>query len=251
MDIQQHMWTSCLTTDEAVAMYDKVGFVMLDSGLTDEVLDGLERDMLNSSAKSYRGGNRYCNNDHLNIRLDSYWALLTHSLSFDHPLYAFLKAKFGDGWFLDSTLGGDVVLPGAGHSRATLAHSDWSTEAGSPHESMLAISCCVRNITKEMGPMELLVDDKTWVGPELCRGQLLLRNVDVIHRGRPNVSTIPRCLPAFRVFLPTALRKGYRPFQFLPANKLEEFPSPMREHSEFLLKVDDDAAMSASDASSQ
>ena len=138
----------------------RCGFVIVDSGLADEVLDSLEREMLKSSTKSYRGGHRYCNNDHRNILLDSYWALLTHTLAFGQALYEFHDAEFGDGWFLDITFGGDTVLPGSGHSRATMAHTDWGTEAGTPHESMLAISCCVRDITQEMGPMELLFDDQ-------------------------------------------------------------------------------------------
>ena len=142
--------------------------------------------------------------------------------------YGFMSARYGpDCWWLDDTIGGDVVFPGAGLDRSTYPHTD--IHNGLRVEQVIIASVAVRDFTEEMAPLQLISEASgQWCSPILRQGELLVRNADVIHRGSPNVSNTPRCLAAVRFILADGIRAGWRPWPIFPESWKPEFPVPLR-----------------------
>ena len=153
--------------------------------------------------------------------------------------YIFMVNRFGpDCWWLDSTMGGDVIHPGAGLDRSTYPHTDWRT--GRKSELVVVVSLALRDFTMEMAPLELISEATgCWCTPLLRKGELLVRNADTIHRGSPNTSDTPRCLAAMRFILSDALRDGYRPVPLFPEDMMVWFPQPLRGICDLLVIAED------------
>ena len=131
--------------------------------------------------------------------------------------------------------GGDVVLPGAPYSQACMAHTDWAVNE--EHRSFLVISCATTDVTMDRAPMKILIDN-CWVSSTLKAGELLVRNADVIHKGTPSIGSNPRCLPAIKIILQGALRRGYRPAKLFKMHQFNAIPLHLQEHFELLLQFE-------------
>ena len=143
----------------------------------------------------------------------------------------FMCRRFGDAWWLDSKLGGDVVGAFAPHSTATQWHTDWST----PSPAVVAVSIFVHAVGPDNAPLYMLSNHS---GAECMMtgdiGQMIVRDVNTIHRGSINTIVIPRCLPAIRFITAQALRLGYKPDAFVPSHVFLRFPLRLARRAHFL-----------------
>lgn len=137
---------ACQDSNEAGIKYATHGFCVMPSYIAPAVLEELENDMLFLSMKSQhknnRGPFRSCVNSYKNFKKNSYWAFLTSITSRNSMFYIFMVNRFGpDCWWLDSTMGGDVVRPGARFDRSTYPHTDCHT--GRKSEPVVVVSLAV------------------------------------------------------------------------------------------------------------
>ena len=68
-------------------------------------------------------------------------------------------------------------------------------------------------------------------------GQMIVRDVNTIHRGSINTIDIPRCLPAIRFITAQALRLNYKPHVFVPSHDFGRFPLRLAKRAHFLQRV--------------
>ena len=124
-----------------------------------------------------------------------------------------MDAAFGDCWFFD-VAGGEAVAPRAPWAlRECSAHSDWK---GVPL-GIIAVSFIVHaRVTEDMAP--LVIYSNAHGRSEQCLGTygtVILRDVNAIHHGSPNLSDSTVIKPCVRFLTAAALRQGYEPKPFI------------------------------------
>ena len=213
--------------------FDLHGWCIIDNAVPAELCKPLHEHMMKLmvAAVSNRGQNRFCVNACCNIEAPAFWSLLVVLLENPSVFDRFMCRRFGDAWWLDSKLGGDVVGAFAPHSTATQWHTDWST----PSPAVVAVSIFVHAVGPDNAPLYLLSNHS---GAECMMtgdiGQMIVRDVNTIHRGSINAIDIPRCLPAIRFITTQALRLGYKPDAFVPSHVFLRFPFRLAKRAHFL-----------------
>ena len=213
--------------------FDLHGWCIIDNAVPAELCKQLHEHMMKLmvAAVSNRGQNRFCVNDRCNIEAPAFWSVLLELLENPSVFDAFMCRRFGDAWWLDSKLGGDVVGAFAPHSTATQWHTDWST----PSPAVVAVSIFVHAVGPDNAPLYMLSNHS---GAECMMtgdiGQMIVRDVNTIHRGSINAIDIPRCLPAIRFITTQALRLGYKPDAFVPSHVFLRFPFRLAKRAHFL-----------------
>ena len=197
---------------EMVDSYKEEGYVLTPPCVPHEVCDAVKACALASARAS--GGMRTSINSWKNIKSSAWWQLLHWMVSASSLVSRILDNVYGDCWFFD-VAGGDVVAPRAGFKcRSCLPHSDWKNVK----DGIVAVSVIVHDEQdKDMAPMHLY--GRTSGKLNICtgsKGQMILRDVDVIHHGSPNMTDKTRVLPCIRFILAQGLRHGYQPKSFVP-----------------------------------
>ena len=152
------------------------------------------------------------NSRHL-LQLPPWRALFRHVVSADSTVGQILDELFGDAWWFDR-MGGEVVAPLARFDENSCSpHSDWRNVP----KAVVAVSVYVHNtVDEDRAPLVLY--SKCTNRKVICtgqRGMVIIRDVDVIHRGQVNHSMELKAVPCLRFFLPNALRQEYNPTRFL------------------------------------
>ena len=152
------------------------------------------------------------NSRHL-LGLPPWRKLLLHVVSGDSIVGQVLNELFGDAWWFDR-MGGEVVAPHARFDEnACSPHSDWRNVP----KAVVAVSVYVHD-TVDVDRAPLVLYSKATNHKVVCTGQrgtVIIRDVDVIHRGTVNLSRDLKAVPCLRFFLPNALRQEYYPARFL------------------------------------
>ena len=152
------------------------------------------------------------NSRHL-LDLPPWRALFLHVVSGDSIVGQVMEELFGDAWWFDR-MGGEVVAPHARFDEnACSPHSDWRNVP----KAVVAVSVYVHDtVDVDRAPLVLYSKDTNY--KVVCtgqRGMVIIRDVDVIHRGSVNHSRDLKAVPCLRFFLPNALRQEYYPARFL------------------------------------
>ena len=124
-----------------------------------------------------------------------------------------MQKLFGDAWWFDR-MGGEVVAPHARFDEKSCSpHSDWRNVP----KAVVAVSIYVHDtVDEDRAPLVLY--SKATNHKVVCTGQrgtVIIRDVDVIHRGSVNHTRDLKAVPCLRFFLPNALRQEYYPARFL------------------------------------
>jgi hypothetical protein len=213
--------------------FDLHGWCIIDNAVPAELCKPLHEHMMKLmvAAVSNRGQNRFCVNSYWNIDAPAFWSVLCELLENLSVFDKFMCRRFGEAWWLDSQLGGDVVGAFAPHSTATQWHTDWST----PSPAVVAVSIFVHAVAPDNAPLHMLSNHS---GAECMMtgdiGQMIVRDVNTIHRGSINAIDIPRCLPAIRFITTQALRLLYKPDAFVPSHVFNRFPPRLAKRAHFL-----------------
>ena len=224
----------CVNVDEACAAFNLHGFCIIQSGLSDHVLDAWdnylqlrvpELETGSPSAHAFRAPNRFS----LNV--------LGYSLA-DNPYYSEFRSigtlhdiiasiynckqnplnDWMEGSYFVKGNGGDVCK--AGEPCFQHLHSDWAqyplcdTMYGIPLVASIALS----DINENFAPIRIVskqqvidsplpVDDQGSIwGQEyfacLRKGDILLRDCRIPHSGTPNGTGSNRCLPGIQILSP-------------------------------------------------
>ena len=183
--------------DEAVALYEKHGFVCIALNVADNdnfqtIAHNLKLKMSGQyrSGDHNRGAHRVCTNSPQNIFDDDYYELLEFIMQPGKMLFH-VMLRIEDTLQLD-TCGGDYVGPWAPASRATYWHQDWDA-----CHHVVAVSVIIEEITLDMAPLVMATESTQVpiVGPA---GLIVVRDVAVWHRGSINRTDFGRPLPCFR-----------------------------------------------------
>ena len=92
-------------------------------------------------------------------------------------------------------------------------HSDWRGVSS----AVVAVSVYVHD-TVDADRAPLVLYTKNTNRQVVCtgsKGMVIIRDVDIIHRGQINNSPHLKAVPCIRFFLPNALRQDYNPVRFL------------------------------------
>ena len=170
-------------------------------------------------------------------------ALFLHVVSGDSIVGQVMEELFGDAWWFDR-MGGEVVAPHARFDENSCSpHSDWRNVP----KAVVAVSVYVHD-TVDVDRAPLVLYSKDTNHKVVCtgqRGMVIIRDVDVIHRGSVNHSRDLKAVPCLRFFLPNALRQEYYPSRFLTYDQALELANNDTYIMEKLLLViqSDNSAM--------
>ena len=182
------------------------------------------------------------NSRHL-LDLPPWRALFLHVVSGESVVGQVMDELFGDAWWFDR-LGGEVVAPHARFdAKSCSPHSDWRNVPN----AVVAVSVYVHD-TVDVDRAPLVLYSKFHNCKVVCtgqRGMVIIRDVDVIHRGSVNHSRDLKAVPCLRFFLPAALRQEYYPSRFLTYDQALELANNNIDILEKLLMVilSDDSGM--------
>ena len=203
--------------DAAVHDYRTHGFCILPAGTVPMTVCG---DDLKFSAISEARWRMHkddkdrtsINSRHL-LDLSPWRALFLHVVAGQSVVGQVMDKLFGDAWWFDR-MGGEVVAPYARFDENSCSpHSDWRNVPN----AVVAVSVYVHDtVDTDRAPM-ILYSKSTHV-KTVCtgnRGMVIIRDVDVIHRGQVNQSRELKAVPCLRFLLPNALRQEYMPARFL------------------------------------
>ena len=193
--------------------------IMHDTNVPGGLLDEIKVDAL--ARARYKGGSRTSINDWANIEESCWWRLFVWCMNDNSSVGAVMDAAFGDCWFFDIA-GGEAVAPRAPWARRECsAHSDWK----GVHLGIIVASFIVHaRVTDDMDPLVMYsnADGRS----ERCtgaRGTVILRDVNAIHHGSPNLSDVTVITPCVRFLTAAALRHGYKPRPFLSEQEYHRF----------------------------
>jgi len=219
-------------------------------GLDEDMLDRLHRFCLTYSPASdhqYRESDkRFSMNDRGNFFAEPWKAVMKQLLDPQHPFVHVIEeicAEFDPSKkrFYLHMLGGDTVCPGG---PGQTYHSDWwGWEGGYDIPSNLACSIYTSQHHPEQACLEIV--PKSWCreAPQIdspiasntkavsvcpAKGSILIRDVNVWHRGSANMTADTRVLPAFLLLHREHLTNwNWRPHKFISDNQFaEHYPEP-------------------------
>ena len=220
---------------DKVDHYKLHGFCLLspaEAEVPEELLSQLHEDSMHAATKRApnRGDSRICINSSSLLETNGYWNWLTYLCSGSN-VAAIMQNLFGDAWWADSAIGGDIVLPTTGPSHATLPHSDWG---GTP-DAVTSISVCCHDVGPADGPLQIWSKSTgartVVVAP---KGTILMRDVACIHAGSIHTGQVARCMPSMRFITSQALQAGYKPTPFVPWNQWQRFSEVLQTRCVFL-----------------
>ena len=233
--------------DKAVSDYRKHGFCILPAGTVPRSVCG---DALKLSAiQQGRWHMQRDDKDRTSINgrhlLDSppWRALFMHVVSGDSVVGQVMDALFGHAWWFDR-MGGEVVAPRARFDEKSCSpHSDWRNVPN----AVVAVSIYVHDtVDVDRAPLVLYSNyDNCKVVCTGQRGMVIIRDVDVLHRGSVNHSRDLKAVPCIRFFLPNAVRQEYVPVRFLTYDQALELSNNDPDIMEklYLVIMSDDSSM--------
>ena len=224
---------------KAVNDYRKHGFCILPAGTVprDVCGDALKLSAIHQARWHMQRDDKdrtSINSRHL-LNSPPWRALFKHVVSADSVVGQVMHSLFGQAWWFDR-MGGEVVAPCARFDeRSCSPHSDWRNVPN----AVVAVSIYVHDtVDVDRAPLVLYSNHNNC--KVVCTGQrgtVIIRDVDVIHRGSVNHSRDLKAVPCIRFFLPNAVRQEYEPSRFLTYDQALELSNNDAEVMEKLYMV--------------
>ena len=232
---QPEMGKLCTSPEEVSRHLKLHGFACAPAPVPDEVLDALRSRMAElADFGESASEQRVRITGHNNIKYQEFWEALLCLIEPGNMFSDAMDLMYGvAAWWADSAHGGEYIRAHAESGSGTLWHSDW--HCGEPHASVYCVSLFPHDVSEAQAPLQLISESTG--GVFTCtgsRGMMLVRNVDAIHRGTFNATSDDRAQPGFRFFVPSALRKGYRPRQTILSRDFDRLPPLAQMRLSFL-----------------
>ena len=214
--------SSCAPTQDLetlVRNFRQFGCCAITTGLLDtNLLKRIEEEMVYQAKYNTfnRGSHRVCINDRYNIMKPCWWTL-AETLSCRTSLVMQLLRRIYGEEFMFRDAGGDVIFAGADQSCSPVGwHRDWNLR-----DAMIAVSINVVPTSKTQGPLIMSVDGVP-VSMDGPLGQIVVRDVSVLHRGSLNTSGLDRPTPTLRYYTRRAIEpsSGWWPGRFIPPRQV-------------------------------